>query len=60
MTNKYDQKHKVRKGYQNLSEEEKDKSQRNVQGRYQSLSEERKQKLLECMKNYYLVHEKVS
>ena len=62
MTNKYYQKHKerlqkeARKIYQNLSEEEKDKSQRKVLEGNQNLPEVQKQKLPENMKNYYLTH----
>ena len=65
MTNKYYQKHKarlrkeVRKRYQNLSEEEKDKTaKKNVRDRYQNIPEEKKQKLREYMKKYYLAHKK--
>ena len=62
MANKYYQKHKerlqkeARKIYQNLSEEEKDKSQRKVLEGNQNLPEVQKQKLPENMKNYYLTH----
>ena len=49
----------MRKRYQNLSEEEKDKTaKKNVRDRYQNIPEEKKQKLLEYMKKYYLAHKK--
>ena len=64
IVNHYYQKHKERfpkeacKKYQNLSEGEKNKRPKKVRETYQKLPEEQKQKLLEYMKNYYLVHKK--
>ena len=57
MTNKWHADKEAHEKYQNLSKEEKDKR---LRVRYQNNREEQNQKLLEHMKDYCLVHQKVT